>query len=125
MPYGNRMGPGGAGPRSGRAAGYCAGYGVPGYTNPAQGGGFGTGGWVGHGGGHGWRHWYYATGQPGWMRGGRGGPGCWSWHEPFFSSPTREQEVEELKAQSEYFKDGLKAIEKRIEEIQASRGEEE
>ncbi|MCF7709262.1 MAG: DUF5320 domain-containing protein, partial [Verrucomicrobia bacterium] len=31
MPGGDRTGPMGAGPRSGRAAGYCAGFGAPGY----------------------------------------------------------------------------------------------
>ena len=34
MPRGDRTGPWGAGPMTGRAAGYCAGYPVPGYTNP-------------------------------------------------------------------------------------------
>lgn len=118
MPFGNRMGPGGAGPRTGRAAGYCAGYGAPGR-------GFGTGGWWSRGGGHGWRHWFYATGLPGWRRAGWGAPGYPSWQEPFFSPATREQETEGLKAQAEYFKESLKAIEKRIEELEASRSEEE
>ena len=34
MPRGNGTGPMGLGPMTGRAAGYCAGYGVPGYMNP-------------------------------------------------------------------------------------------
>jgi len=34
MPRGNGTGPMGLGPMTGRAAGYCAGYGVPGYRNP-------------------------------------------------------------------------------------------
>ena len=38
MPYGDRTGPEGMGPRTGRAAGYCAGYDVAGYMNPAFGG---------------------------------------------------------------------------------------
>jgi hypothetical protein len=42
MPGGDRTGPAGAGPMTGRAAGYCAGYGVPGYVNPAV-GAFGAG----------------------------------------------------------------------------------
>jgi hypothetical protein len=33
MPRGDRTGPSGMGPMSGRAAGYCAGYAVPGYMN--------------------------------------------------------------------------------------------
>ena len=34
MPLGNGTGPMGMGPMTGRAAGYCAGYGMPGYMNP-------------------------------------------------------------------------------------------
>lgn len=33
MPRGDGTGPAGLGPMTGRAAGYCAGYGVPGYAN--------------------------------------------------------------------------------------------
>ncbi|NIW15542.1 MAG: hypothetical protein GWN31_16790, partial [Candidatus Thorarchaeota archaeon] len=33
MPRGDRTGPWGLGPRTGRAAGYCAGYPVPGFMN--------------------------------------------------------------------------------------------
>lgn len=39
MPGGDRTGPMGMGPMTGRAAGYCAGYPVPGYTNPIPYGG--------------------------------------------------------------------------------------
>ena len=46
MPRGDRTGPWGAGPMTGRAAGYCAGYSVPGYMNPVGGYGRGFGrGW--------------------------------------------------------------------------------
>lgn len=34
MPWGDRTGPMGLGPMTGRAAGFCAGYTVPGYANP-------------------------------------------------------------------------------------------
>jgi len=44
MPSGNRTGPSGMGPMTGRAAGYCAGYPVPGYMNPISGFGYGGGG---------------------------------------------------------------------------------
>ena len=33
MPFGDGTGPAGFGPMTGRAAGYCAGYPVPGYSN--------------------------------------------------------------------------------------------
>ena len=59
MPGGDRTGPLGLGPRTGRAAGLCAGYGVPGYLNPVP--GFGRGffgrGW-GRGRGFRWRTFY-------------------------------------------------------------------
>lgn len=35
MPWGNGTGPLGMGPMTGRAAGFCAGYPVPGYSNPS------------------------------------------------------------------------------------------
>ena len=52
MPAGNGTGPLGWGPMTGRAAGYCAGYPVPGYMNPGLGAGvaggrFGSGPFVG------------------------------------------------------------------------------
>lgn len=37
MPRGDGTGPWGFGPGTGRAAGYCAGYPVPGYANPIPG----------------------------------------------------------------------------------------
>lgn len=51
MPRGDRTGPGGLGPLTGRAAGYCAGYPVPGVMNPIR--GYGRRG--GRGVGRGWR----------------------------------------------------------------------
>jgi hypothetical protein len=38
MSFGDRTGPAGLGPMTGRAAGFCAGYPVPGYMNPVMGG---------------------------------------------------------------------------------------
>ncbi len=35
MPFGDGTGPAGMGPMTGRAAGFCAGFPVPGYMNPA------------------------------------------------------------------------------------------
>ena len=71
MPGGDRTGPGGKGPRTGRALGYCSGSDSPGYMNPAPGYGGGFGG--GRGGGRGRRNIFRATGLPRWARGGRGG----------------------------------------------------
>jgi len=54
MPRGDRTGPWGAGPMTGRAAGYCAGYSVPGFMNPIGGYGRGRGRGAGRGFGRGW-----------------------------------------------------------------------
>ncbi|MHA1776419.1 MAG: hypothetical protein DRO88_05800 [Promethearchaeia archaeon] len=55
MPYGDRTGPNGLGPRTGRGLGYCNGYPYPGYANPVGGPplflGRGRGGGWGRGGG--------------------------------------------------------------------------
>ena len=40
MPGGDRTGPMGLGPMTGRAAGFCAGYPAPGYMSPVSGRGF-------------------------------------------------------------------------------------
>ncbi len=62
MPRGNRTGPWGAGPMTGRAVGYCAGYPVPGFMNPGRGYGRGFGRGFGRGWGRGFgRGWYAYT----------------------------------------------------------------
>ena len=99
MPGGDRTGPLGAGPRSGRGMGYCSGYNLPGFATP----GAGFRGWLGFrrgGGGRGWRHRFFATGIPGWV------------------PPTPEQETADLKAQADWLKGQLDAIQKRIEELE-------
>ena len=55
MPLGDRTGPRGLGPRTGRGLGYCSGSPVPGYMNSwgGRGGGFGRGGGRGIGWGYG------------------------------------------------------------------------
>ena len=114
MPGGDGTGPGGMGPMTGRAAGYCAGYPVPGFMNPI--GGRGSWGWGPGRGGWGRRNWFYATGLTGWQRAGLGYP-------PFYGAgyvaPTRQQELEALKGQAEYFEDALAGIKKRIEDLES------
>jgi len=102
MPRGDRTGPRGYGAMTGRARGYCAGYTTPGFANPIPGYGMGFGG---RGGGHGWRHWFYATGQPGWMRAG-------------YAPLPAEQELARLKEESERLNDQLESIQRRIEELE-------
>ena len=68
MPRGDGSGPMGAGPMTGRAAGFCAGYATPGFANPVGGGmgrGRGLGVRGGGRGGFGFRNRFYATGMPG------------------------------------------------------------
>jgi hypothetical protein len=55
MPRGDRTGPAGAGPTTGRGAGFCAGFNQPGF---ASGGGFGRG--MGRGMGFGFRNRFFA-----------------------------------------------------------------
>ena len=43
MPFGDGTGPMGRGPMTGRGAGFCAGFGSPGFTNPIPGRRFGFG----------------------------------------------------------------------------------
>lgn len=117
MPGGDRTGPIGQGPMSGRAAGYCTGSPVPGYMNAAPGRGFGRQGrgfWS-HGdgvrGGRGWRNRFYATG---WGFGPYAILG-----DPSSSCTTIEEEIELLREQARYFDETLDSIKKRIEELSA------
>ncbi|MEA3506521.1 MAG: DUF5320 domain-containing protein [Elusimicrobiota bacterium] len=126
MPLGDRTGPAGAGPMTGRGAGYCAGYDVPGYANPIGGrGAFGRGlGWglgrgMGRGGGRGFRNRYYATGQPGWVRANYGVPVA---PAAVPVSVTPQQEKEYLNQQTESLKEELSSIEKRLGELEEDSG---
>ena len=130
MPGGDGTGPGGMGPMTGRAAGYCAGYPVPGFMNPMQGGGYG--GWGrgmgrgrGGGGGRGRRNGFYATGMPGWARFGAGFPagagapyGAPMAYGPVPQQVSVEQEMEALKGQAQYMEDALGEIRKRMAEME-------
>lgn len=51
MPLGDRTGPNGFGPRTGRGLGYCSGYSTPGYMTGGR--GYGRGSGYGYGGGYG------------------------------------------------------------------------
>ncbi len=92
MPRGDRTGPMGVGPLTGRRMGTCAGYSVPGFANP---------GW---GLGMGWRHG---------CKGGFGWRNYQAWNPP-----TKEEMLQALKNQSEWLKGQLDSINKRIEELE-------
>jgi len=114
MPRGDRTGPMGYGPMTGRRMGYCAGYPTPGYMNPGPGFGYGRGMGFGRGFGRGM---------------GRGlGRG---WDMPFPAQPIGypqaapdvtgiypEEELPYLKKQAEYLSQQMESITKRIEELE-------
>ena len=76
MPRGDGTGPQGMGPMTGRALGFCAGFGTPGYANPGVGAGFGRG----CGRGRGFRRMSGFVPAPGWYS-------C----IPFSTAPVRRQ----------------------------------
>jgi hypothetical protein len=117
---------------TGRGAGICAGNDVPGNMNLSS-GRFGRGfGWgqsrrfanrSQRGGGRGWRHQYYATGQPGWMRETKESyphPTV----DPTGSDTSRDtkrdhaEELTSLKEQTLHFKGILKELEGRVNKLQ-------
>lgn len=73
VPRGDRTGPWGHGPSTGRGAGYCGGYGSPGSMNPY--GGRGPGAGAGFGFGWGPRAEAYGYGEPPYDFYGPPGPG--------------------------------------------------
>jgi hypothetical protein len=120
MPRGDRTGPAGTGSMTGRNAGYCAGFGMPGYANPVPGRGIGAG--FGRGrnvrgrrfesGRHGWRNMFLATGLPGYQRvGGYGSPDVYS---PHFQKPDPELEKQALMRQAEALQAELDFIHQRL-----------
>jgi len=128
MPAGDRTGPRGMGPMTGRAAGFCAGYLVPGYMNPIPGRGFGFGRGRGFG---------FGRGLGLGFRGGRGWAGYGAapyaapaypyaaaippYVAPYGAAPTpQQQETDVLKGQAEYFEDALEGIKKRIAELESA-----
>jgi len=85
--------------------GYCTGNPVPGYASSPRGGaGFGGGGR------HGYRNMFYATGLYGWQRA--------AVHPLAPVTVSKEQEIEALKRQADYFGDQLEAIRRRLKELE-------
>lgn len=111
MPRGDRTGPEGLGPQTGRAAGHCAGSPAPGYMNAGGASGFGRGR-GGHG--HGRRNRFLATGLPGWMRWGAPAPDA---------TPTQEQADEPgaLRTLVQRLQAELKSLQARISQLEPER----
>ncbi len=105
MPWGDRTGPFGAGPRTGRGLGYCAGNTVPGYMVGGPGWGFGRG-W-GRGFGRGWGR--------GWFGRGRG-----FWHPayvPFAYEYSKEDEKRFLESEIEGLTKAIETLKNRLKEL--------
>ncbi len=120
MPWGDRTGPLGLGPRTGRGLGYCSGFSTPGFLKPG-GWGFGWGFGRGWGRGRGWRWWWFG----GWGRGWR-----WRWFfrglpffERFFGTPAPEDELKYLQEEAKLLEKELNEIRKRMQEIETKKKE--
>lgn len=125
MPGGDRTGPRGEGPMTGRGMGYCAGYSVPGYMDPSPrlglGRRFGRGIGRGFGRGFGWRRFDFAPAEPIWQP------------QPIYPQQpqpqlTKEQEMQMLEQEAKAIEDDQKIlkeelsnIRKRIDEIKAKK----
>lgn len=113
MPWGDGTGPLGLGPMTGRRAGYCAGFPVPGCMNP-----IGFGGW---GRGRRFRFWARVTGLPGWYRARVGLP-------PFgapqvlipVANPyaSREDEIKSLEEERRAIAEEIKALREELKEVE-------
>ena len=106
MPSGDRTGPEGIGPRTGRSLGYCAGYSSPGFTKGMpRGRGYGRGFGRGWGRGRGfWRRGYYP--EP--------------YYEPapiYRPEPTKDEEKHYLQESIKALESDLKDMKKRLDEL--------
>jgi len=124
MPWGDRTGPMGMGPMTGRGMGYCAGFAGPGAARPGPGGALR--GWGGGGGGRGFRNRAYAPGWgpwqgrgPGW--GGRGAGRWGGYGAPwgYGADLAGDQEVAFLRNEAQRIEAMLASINRRLEELAA------
>ena len=114
MPRGDGTGPAGRGLLTGRGAGYCAGFNLPGYANPTAGRALGLA--RGYRGGKG----------PGGGRGAAGAAGPPPIHirrpryygSQLSEEEAREQELEDLKRTAEELEDNLEAVREKINQLQ-------
>ena len=104
MPGGDRTGPIGKGPRTGRALGYCTGHNAPGYAFPGFGRGFGRGWNRGFGRG------YWGRGRGFWWRSGLDP----YYHQPYNVEMYPHPNKEEVKA---YLEEMIKDLEQEIKNI--------
>ncbi len=119
MPRGDRTGPWGGGPMTGRAAGYCAGYSVPGYMNPTAGYGRRCNRGRGRGWGRGFGRGRFIYTQPIAVQ-----PPYPLVHQPIAQPQTPEQEIQalenyhkDLQAEKSDLDQEMGGVKARIEEL--------
>lgn len=118
MPGGDRTGPNGVAPMTGRRAGFCAGFNISGALNRGLGlFGRGRGGAGGGGGGRGRRNRFHATGLTGWQRAAMGAPVP----SEATAEPTTDEEKQILESQVDAMQSQLEAIKKRLAELEATK----
>jgi hypothetical protein len=121
MPFRDRTGPVGLGPRTGRAIGFCANSPLPGSENLFPGRGWSEFGKTGGAGlfrrGRGWRCQYCSTGLPGWTRENYGYLQC----EPGLKT---KEEVTVLQNHADFLKRKLEEIQNRIDVLERDKKQE-
>ena len=109
MPGGDRSGPAGRGPMTGKAAGYCTGYPGPGYANSGYGRGFGRG-W-----GRGFGRGYWGRGRSFWWRDYPSDPYYQMSHpRDIYPVPNKEEEKGYLEDMVKGLEEEIKAMQDRI-----------
>ena len=112
MPGKDGTGPNGMGPMTGGGRGFCA-IPVSDGVRPFAGRMFGGRGFMGRGGrGRGYRHCFYASGLPGWVRTG---------YYPLSNQYDTNTEMEVLKDESELLKQELEEIQNRISSLESKK----
>jgi len=124
MPGGDRTGPEGRGSRTGRAAGYCAGYPVPGYATPSV-PGYGRGFGYGRDRGRGFGRGYWGRGRGFWRRDYYPDPyyGPAPYYSDIYSEPSKVEEKSYLEDMVKGLKEELKVITERLQEISKEKKE--
>lgn len=126
MPGFDGTGPLGQGPMTGGGRGYCI---VPLNNNPIPGRGWFGPHFFGRGRGRGYRHWFWVTGLPGWIRAAYGYPAFGGWVNPYvypyYDDAGQPKEIDILKEQAEMLKQQLQDIQDRIKEIEESEKEDD
>ena len=126
MPWGDRTGPDGMGPMTGRRLGYCAGFSSPGYTRGyGMGRGLGRGFGRGRGGGRGFGRFFgrvpFFGPEPNYSGQDPYYPPRDFYGEPYphasFTEPTKEEETSYLKKVAESLEKELVAIKERLEKL--------